>query len=193
MDKNSKNRTGISSLSDSEKKKLLEIARKTIEEFLNNSRVPEFKIESDKLKKKSGAFVTIKKEGNLRGCIGLIQAQKPLYKAVQDMAVSASTKDPRFPPVTPEEVEKLTIEISVLTPFSKVGNPENIEVGRDGLMIRKGFRSGLLLPQVPVEQNWDRKTFLEHTCYKAGLSPDAWKDAELMKFQALVFSEDELN
>ncbi len=183
---------GVYELSDNEKETLLNIVRETINEYLKNKKIPEFSVESEKLKRKSGVFVTLKKHGHLRGCIGFIRAEEPLYKAVVEMAISSATRDPRFPPLELSEVDEIRIEISVLTPFQKVMNPDEIEVGKDGLMIREGFRSGLLLPQVPVEQGWDRKTFLEHTCYKAGLPGDAWKNAELWKFQALVFSEKDI-
>ena len=181
--------SGIQELTEDEKEELLSIARKTISEYVRNGNIPEFNVKSETLKEKSGAFVTLKKNGKLRGCIGLIIAEEPLFMAIRKMAIKAATQDPRFPPLNPSEVDEIEIEISVLTPFQNVHNTAEIEVGRDGLMIKKGLMSGLLLPQVPVEYGWNRKTFLEHTCNKAGLPPDAWKDAELWKFQALVFSE----
>ncbi len=184
-----KEELGVQSLTDEEKEELLTVARKTINKYVRNSNIPEFNVKSEKLKEKSGVFVTLKKKGALRGCIGFVVAEEPLYLAVRDMAISAATRDPRFPPLRPSEIDEIDIEISVLTPFRRVEDVDEIEVGRDGLMIRKDFMSGLLLPQVPVEQGWDRKTFLEHTCYKAGLPSNAWKDAEIWKFQALVFSE----
>jgi AmmeMemoRadiSam system protein B/AmmeMemoRadiSam system protein A len=176
-------------LTAKDKQKLLSIARETINQYVKNRKIPEFTVESEVLKKKCGAFVTLKKHGDLRGCIGLIVAENPLYLVVRDMAIAAATQDPRFPALVPYEIDDIEIEISVLTPMQKVGNEDEIEVGRDGLMIRRGYMSGLLLPQVPVEQGWDKKTFLEHTCYKAGLPADAWKSSELWKFQAIVFSE----
>jgi AmmeMemoRadiSam system protein B/AmmeMemoRadiSam system protein A len=179
------------SLTSKDKEKLLTIARETINQYVRNNKTPEFKVESEVLQKECGAFVTLKKKGDLRGCIGLIVAEKPLYLVVRDMAIAAATQDPRFPAVTPSEIDDIEIEISVLTPMQKVSNVDEIEVGRDGLMIRRGWMSGLLLPQVPIEQGWDKKTFLEHTCYKAGLPSDAWKSSELWKFQAIVFSEEE--
>lgn len=184
-----KEESGVQNLTEEEKEELLTIARKTIDEYVRNGNIPEFNVKSERLKEKSGAFVTLKKNGELKGCIGLVVAEEPLYLAVRNMAISAATRDPRFPPISPSEINGIEIEISVLTPFQKVRKVDEIEVGRDGLMIRKGFMSGLLLPQVPVEQGWDRETFLEHTCYKAGLPLNAWRDAELWKFQALVFSE----
>jgi len=191
--KSKKSESGIDfSLTPEDKEKLLAIARETVNEYVGNGKTPEFTVESEVLREKCGAFVTLKKKnGALRGCIGLIIAEKPLYLAIRDMAIAAATQDPRFPPVVSSEIDDIEIEISVLTPMQKVTNADEIKVGRDGLMIRRGFMSGLLLPQVPVEQGWDKKTFLEHTCYKAGLPSDAWKSSELWKFQAIVFSEEE--
>jgi len=177
-------------LTKEQKKTLLNIARKTLEEYLKTGNIPEFHIDDPELKKNMGVFVTLKKHGQLRGCIGLIRGIKPLYLGVQEMAISAATRDPRFPPVKYDELKDIEIEISVLTPFQRVKKPEEIKIGRDGLYIVKGFYSGLLLPQVPVEWGWDRETFLRQVCYKAGLPGDAWRDAELYKFQALVFSEE---
>jgi len=178
-------------LREEDKEKLLTIARETLNEYVRNKKVPDFAIESEILQKECGAFVTLKKKnGALRGCIGRIVAEKPLFLVIRDMAIAAASQDYRFPPVTPSELDDIEIEISVLTPMQKVNSAEEIEVGRDGLMIKRGYMSGLLLPQVPVEQGWDKETFLEHTCYKAGLPPDAWKSSELWKFQAIVFSED---
>ncbi len=179
-------------LTKKDKEKLLTIARKSLSEYVRNRKIPSFQVESEILKEKCGAFVTLKKKnGDLRGCIGRIVAEEPLFLVIRDMAIAAATQDYRFPPVTPSEIDDIEIEISVLTPMQKVNSVEEIEVGRDGLMIKRGYMSGLLLPQVPVEQGWDRKTFLVHTCYKAGLPPDAWKSSELWKFQAIVFSEEE--
>ena len=179
-------------LTSEEKEKLLNIARETINQYIRNGKTIDVNVQSESLKKKCGAFVTLRgKDGSLRGCIGLIVGEKPLFMTIGAMAIAAATQDPRFNPVTSSEIDDLKIEISVLTPMQKVGSIDEIEVGRDGLMIRKGYMSGLLLPQVPTEQGWDKSTFLEHTCYKAGLPADAWKSAELWKFQAIVFSEDE--
>jgi len=178
-------------LTEKEKGKLLGIARKTINEYVRNKRIPDFKIEDETLKTNCGAFVTLKREETLRGCIGHIIGDKPLFLIIRDMAIAAATQDYRFPPVTPSEIDNLEIEISVLTPMQKVDNVNDIKVGRDGLMIKRGYMSGLLLPQVPVEQGWDKATFLEHLCYKASLPADAWKSSELWKFQAIVFSEKE--
>lgn len=179
-------------LTPEEKEKLLNIARKTINQYIRNGKTIDINVQSESLKKECGAFVTLReKDGDLRGCIGLTVAERPLFMTIRAMAIAAATQDPRFNPVTSSEIDDLTIEISVLTPIQKVSSIDEIEVGRDGLLIRKGYMSGLLLPQVPTEQGWDKNTFLEHTCYKAGLPADAWKSAELWKFQAIVFSEED--
>lgn len=139
----------------------------------------------------AGAFVSVHHRGELRGCIGQIEARQSLAAAVAQCAASAATRDPRFRPLTMHELQEDTeIEISVLTPMQRIGSPEEIEVGRDGLLIEQGPRTGLLLPQVATEWGWDRDTFLAQTCRKAGLPLDAWKHgAEIYKFQADVFSE----
>jgi len=181
-------------LTKQEKVFLLNIARKSIDAAVKDSSIPEFKPVTERLKEPRGVFVTLTKNSMLRGCIGYIQAIKPLYQAINEMAISAALKDPRFPPVSVEEVPKLSIEISVLTPLKRIDNPEFIKVGRDGILIRKDFYSGLLLPQVATEYGWDRKTFLEETCHKAGLPSNAYKDpdTEIYIFQALIFNEEEL-
>ena len=182
------------SLTTEDKITLLKIARKSLESYLSKGKIPHFEVERQTLKEKRGVFVTLKKQDELRGCIGRIVADTPLYEGVAKVAVDSAVGDPRFPPLKLEELKDIEIEISVLTPFKKVEDLEKIVVGRDGLMIQKGFHSGLLLPQVPVEYGWDRETFLEHLCYKAGLPPYAYKekDAVIYKFSALVFSESQL-
>jgi AmmeMemoRadiSam system protein A len=137
----------------------------------------------------SGAFVTLRRRGTLRGCIGVIPAARPMWETVRDMAVAAAVRDPRFPPVEPEEVDDLRVEISVLAPLRRIRDVEEVAVGRDGLYVVRGALSGLLLPQVATEQGWDRESFLDHTCVKAGLPRDAWRDpeTELHAFEAEVF------
>ncbi|MDP2959790.1 MAG: AmmeMemoRadiSam system protein A, partial [candidate division Zixibacteria bacterium] len=177
-------------LSAKDKALLLKIAKETIECKVRSVKRPEYNVTSQILKENRGAFVTIKKHGELRGCIGYIQAIKPLYQTVQEMAEAAALNDPRFTPVTKEELKDLEIEISVLTPLKKITDVNLIQVGRDGILIRKGYNSGLLLPQVATENNWDRKTFLEQTCFKAGIyDKDCWKDkdTEIYIFSAEVF------
>lgn len=172
-------------------KRLLEIARKNVEAAARREAEPDFKVEEQELTRKAGAFVTLKKHGELRGCIGVIEAIGPLWKLVAYAAKQAAAGDPRFEPVSPEEVAALHIEISVLSPVVPVKDLTDIKVGRDGLILRQGLASGLLLPQVAVEQKWDRDEFLAQTCRKAGLPPDAYrKGASLYKFTAQVFGEE---
>jgi AmmeMemoRadiSam system protein B/AmmeMemoRadiSam system protein A len=183
-----------SGLTEPEQKSLLGIARGTLESYIRIGKVPEAKPLTPRLSEKRGAFVTLHEHGDLRGCIGYVEAVKPLYQAVSDMAVAASTEDPRFPPVGPEELDEIEIEITVLSPLQPLSSPDSVVVGKHGLVIRKGYRSGLLLPQVPVEQCWDREQFLANTCLKAGLPPSAYKDkdARLFCFTGQVFGEKEL-
>jgi len=180
------------SLGDDEKAELLSVARRSVEEAVATRHAFEpAKSNRQTLNHERGAFVTLTKNGRLRGCIGYTSATKPLTMTVRDTATLAALRDPRFPAVSKEELPDLRYEISVLSPLRRVQNIEEIEVGRDGLLIRNGDREGLLLPQVPVEQHWDRETFLAQTCHKAGLKPDCWKDAEsdLFRFTAEVFHE----
>jgi len=144
------------------------------------------------LEEKRGAFVSLKKRGRLRGCIGFIEAKKPLAKTVEEMAIAAAFQDPRFEPLKKEELKDLRLEISVLTPLRRIADVGEIEVGVHGLYIRKGGCAGLLLPQVATEYGWDRDTFLRETCCKAGLAPDAWRDrdTEIYHFSADVFGEE---
>ncbi len=181
-------------LTGPEQTSLLRIARRTMESYIRSGKRPEVTPLSSKLGEKLGAFVTLHESGKLRGCIGYVEAVKPLYEAVSDMAVAASTEDPRFPPVGAEELDKIDIEITVLSPLRPLSSPDSVIVGEHGLVIRKGFRSGLLLPQVPLEQGWDREQFLANTCLKAGLPPNAYKekDAQLFTFTGQVFGEKEL-
>lgn len=138
----------------------------------------------------SGAFVTLHAGGELRGCIGFPGSSDRLDEVIGRCAIAAATEDPRFPPVSADELPGLELEISVLTPVRPVADLGEIEVGRDGLVAQQGLRRGLLLPQVATEHRWDRETFLSHTCLKAGLRPDAWRGgAKIFRFQAEVFSE----
>ncbi len=177
-------------LSPDEKTQLLKIVRNVIEAQCRGEKVYEPKLTSATLNEHRGAFVTLRKDGKLRGCIGHIRAEKPLVKTVAEMAEAAAFHDPRFPPVTAEELELLEYEISVLTPFKRISNVKDIQVGVHGIYIKRGSYAGLLLPQVATEWGWDRTTFLEHTCTKAGLPEDAWKDkkTEIYIFSADVFS-----
>jgi AmmeMemoRadiSam system protein B/AmmeMemoRadiSam system protein A len=176
-------------LSEQDKKTLHHIAKTVIENKARGKVVPDFKIDSPILKENRGAFVTINKKGQLRGCIGYIEGRGPLHKTVEEMAEAAAFRDPRFTPVKEKELADLDIEISVLTPLKKMTEVREIEVGKHGIYIRKGWFSGLLLPQVATEYGWDRQTFLEHTCNKAGLPSHAWKDkdTEIYIFSADIF------
>jgi AmmeMemoRadiSam system protein B/AmmeMemoRadiSam system protein A len=176
-------------LTEEEKQLLHRIARRVIEDVARGKPVPGFTVESRALMEKKGAFVTLKEGGQLRGCIGHIIGNKPLYKIVGEMAAAAAFNDPRFNPVMEAELSNLEIEISVLTPLRRVKQLDEIEVGKHGILMRKGLYSGLLLPQVATQYGWDRKTFLEYTCLKAGLPKDAWKDREtiIYVFSAEVF------
>ncbi|MBI5287054.1 MAG: AmmeMemoRadiSam system protein A [Deltaproteobacteria bacterium] len=179
-------------LSDEEKKLLLRIARETLEFYIRYKKVPPFDVSSPGLLEKRGAFVSLHKEGELRGCIGVFTSasDKPLYLTVLDMAIAASTQDPRFLPVGVDELPFIGIEISALTPLKRINDISEIEVGRHGIYIVKGLYRGVLLPQVATEYGWDRETFLDHTCLKAGLPPDSWKgDVEIYTFEAEVFGE----
>ena len=177
-------------LTPAHKKELMKIARRSIEAVVQGKTIPSFRQNYPILKKNCGAFVTINKQGMLRGCIGYVLPTMPLYEAVSQAAVSAATKDRRFPPVSPGELSELELEISVLTPPRLVKDTMEIKVGRDGLIIRKGLRNGLLLPQVASSRNWDRTTFLQETCRKAGLPRDEWKrGAQIYAFSATVFGE----
>jgi len=143
------------------------------------------------LRRPAGAFVTLRKDGDLRGCIGSIRAMEPLYRAVASSAIAAAFRDPRFFPVRKDEIGHLELEISVMGPIEQVRDVNEIEVGRDGLIISRGRFAGLLLPQVASEYGWDRETFLDQTCLKAGLQPNAWRSPEtsIEKFAAEVFGE----
>ncbi len=176
-------------LTEEERKELLAIARRAAESYVKEGKVPEESPASGKLAAPGAAFVTLSRKGRLRGCIGYTEAVAPLCKTVQECAVAAATEDPRFPPVGPGEMDSLRIEISVLTPLVPI-RPDEVEVGVHGLLIRKGGRRGLLLPQVAAEHGWDRRTFLSAVCEKAGLLRDAWRaGAELYSFTAEVFGE----
>ncbi len=139
---------------------------------------------------RGGAFVTLHKRGVLRGCIGHIEAAESLASVVASVAVAAATADPRFPPVAASELGDLDLEISLLGPLEPITGPQDIEIGRHGLVVEQGWKRGLLLPQVATEWKWDAEMFLAHTCEKAGLPHDAWKrGAKIWRFDAEVFGE----
>lgn len=178
-------------LSDGEKSLLLEIAREAIESRIQN-RNPEYGAGSDNLREPYGVFVSLHTGKKLRGCIGTMTGSRPLDEAVPEMAQSSAFRDPRFAPVGAGELGELSIEISVLSPLKKIETVEEIEIGRHGIYIVKGSRSGVLLPQVAVQENWNRDEFLTHTCYKAGLSGNAWKSSgvEIFIFSAIIFADE---
>jgi AmmeMemoRadiSam system protein B/AmmeMemoRadiSam system protein A len=170
---------------------LLRLARSAVTEFVGRGAVIDDPTRDPKLLSPKGVFVTIKKRGELRGCIGFIEPIAPLSQAVIRAAVYAAAEDPRFPPVEPSEIKDLSFELSVLTPIKEVGNCDLVQVGRHGIVVSRGVQKGLLLPQVPVENGWDRETFLREGCLKAGLPPDAWrKGAKVCVFEAIVFHEE---
>ena len=178
-------------LTNNEKKVLLKLARDTIEMWLKERRKPPLPEAKGMLGEPCGAFVTLHKEGELRGCIGHMTGHGPLVELVQDMAIASSTQDPRFLPVSLDELKDIDIEISVLSPMREIGDVNEIEVGKHGIMMSRGMYHGVLLPQVATEYGWDRETFLMHTCIKAGLPMTAWKDGDVTIeiFSAQVFGE----
>lgn len=179
-------------LNDAERAELLRIARASVESAVRDRKAYEPPIPSSPaLVQERGAFVTLKKHGDLRGCIGYASPIRPLYLTVRDVAAYAALRDSRFSPVRSDELRDLEYEISVLSPFQHVMKTEMVRVGEHGLLVRQGDHEGVFLPQVPVEQHWDRRTFLEQAAVKAGLPGDAWQDAatDLFTFTALVFSE----
>lgn len=187
--------------SDADGKELVKIARKTVTELLrNDSKIndPDF---NSKFNFDSGVFVTINKQNSLRGCIGFPFPVKSLSEGLIDAAIAAATEDPRFSPVTPDELDQIIFEVTVLTsPIEiKVEDPMdyllNIKIGRDGLIIENEYTSGLLLPQVPTEYGWNEEEFLCNTCEKAGLNKEAWKDrsTKISRFEGVIFKEESPN
>lgn len=177
-------------LDQDEQEFLLRLARQTLEQYLKTGKRLKTKVENEKLLEKRGAFVTLKVDDHLRGCIGYPLPYKPLYETIIEMAIAAATQDYRFSPVTPEELPRTKIEISVLSLPEPIKDVKEIEVGKHGIIVSKGFNKGLLLPQVPMEYDWDLETFLRHGCLKAGLDEDEWKKGlEIEVFSAQVFSE----
>jgi AmmeMemoRadiSam system protein B/AmmeMemoRadiSam system protein A len=179
-------------LTGAQREELLSLARLAIAEQLETGRLPDYVTDDPVLARRSAAFVTLKKGDDLRGCIGHLWADAPLYRRVPELAVAAASSDPRFPALTVDELEEVEIEISVLSPLHRVTDTQEIEVGRHGLVILQGGRQGVLLPQVPVEKGWDRGEFLENLCLKAGLPPHCWNEQPaLYTFTATVFREAE--
>ena len=187
-------------LSDEDGEFLVKTARKVVTEFLKNNKKIKFDEENEKkFSFNSGIFVTLNNPEGLRGCIGYPLPNKKLSNALVDSAISAATEDPRFPSVDSNELDKIIFEVTVLTPpvEIKVNDPleypSKIKVGRDGLIVKSGSNSGLLLPQVPKEYGWDEEQFLDHTCEKAGIPKEYWKEKEtkILKFEGIVFKEEE--
>ncbi len=170
---------------------LLRLARNAIEAELKGRALELPLVSSRGLLERRGAFVTLHKHGQLRGCIGNFVSEKPLYETVADMAIAAAFQDPRFRPLEPHELPEIDIEISALTPLEPVSSPEEIEVGKHGIYLINGPYHGVLLPQVATEYGWDRYTFLDQTCVKAGMMPGCWKDpnTKILVFSAEIFGE----
>lgn len=182
-------------LNTPQRRQLLTLARESIATVFAGNR-PDLKgdLFDEELRRRAGAFVTLTENEELRGCIGSIEPVAPLYVAVSQSAINAAFRDPRFHPLRSEELAAIHVEISVMGPIERVVEIEEIEVGRDGLIIRRGGYAGLLLPQVATDYGWDRETFLQQTCYKAGLPRNSWQEAgtTIEKFAAEVFGEKEL-
>jgi len=192
LDSSAKVRPPENPLTVEEKGILLRIARESLEAAVKGEKYTPQPVDDPALNEHRGSFVTLTKAGELRGCLGGYTPDEPLYRVVADRARASALEDPRFPPVKPEELPEIDIEISALTPLEEVKDIKEIEVGRDGLYIRQGGRAGTLLPQVASERGWDRETFLTHTCYKARLPLDAWKNgATIYRYAADVFGEKE--
>ena len=176
---------------------LVKTARKAVAEYLTNNKKISNAIFNEKFNFNAGVFVTINDKSGLRGCIGYPLAIKKLSYALIDAAISASTNDPRFSPVKMNDLDDLVFEVTVLSDTEEISTDspyeilDSIKIGRDGLIIENGFKSGLLLPQVPIEYNWSKEQFLNHTCHKAGLTNDSWKDiaTKISKFQGMIFKE----
>ncbi len=175
-------------LSAAEKKDLLALARRTLEDFVRRGTVAPYETANARFTEPRGAFVTLTRKGELRGCIGYIEPVAPLYKAVQQCAVYAASEDPRFPPVAAGELPEIAVEISVLTTPRKIDDPRTVQVGRHGLILSRAGRRGVLLPQVATENRWSAEEFLSQACLKAGLPPDDWKKGAVVEvFEAIVF------
>ncbi|HEX9365992.1 MAG TPA: AmmeMemoRadiSam system protein A [Vicinamibacterales bacterium] len=178
---------------DAEQRALVEIARAAVTEAITGRRVDgPSPGDFDRVRGASGAFVTLKRDGRLRGCIGTLECQRPLAEEIARAAVSAAREDPRFDPLRAAELDDLDVEVSVLGPLEAIDprDPAAIEIGRHGLVVEEGRRRGLLLPQVATEWGWGREEFLAHTCKKAGLPADAWqRGAKVYRFAADVFGD----
>lgn len=185
---------GAEMLNDAQRKKLLQIARESITSYVRDGKKKTFTENDPVLKENMGAFVTLHEAGELRGCIGNMVGQGPLYQTVANMAIEAATGDPRFPKLSAQEIDKIDIEISVLSPLKRVSSPDEIKIPGDGVLVRRGFNSGVYLPQVATETGWSKEEFMNSLCaHKAGMPAHAWKDpsTEVYVFTAEVFGEKE--
>lgn len=178
-------------LSPEQRQRLLQTARQAVRAAVSSGPEPDLSTDDPDLTRVQGAFVSLHERGELRGCIGHIEGHLPLIETIAEMAQAAALDDPRFPSVTSEEEPQLEIEISVMSPLRVLTDPREVEVGRHGIVITRGFRRGLLLPQVATEWGWEREEFLDHTCVKAGLPTGAWRDKDTVVevFEAEVFGE----
>lgn len=181
----------MAQLSESGKEEALSLARWCLKKVIRGRNKPKPHLGDSLFTEKRGVFITLKSGGNLRGCIGTVEPVFTIEKGICEMAEGAATRDPRFPPITAEELDKISIEISILTPLEEISGPSEIEVGTHGLIVEFGQFKGLLLPQVAVEEKWDENQFLNYTCQKAGLPKDTWKagNCKIFRFTATVFGE----
>jgi AmmeMemoRadiSam system protein A len=180
-------------LSTEDKKELLRLARATIEDYVTKSMVHKYVCKPGPLCELAGAFVTLHKEGRLRGCIGMIESEEPLFETVIEMAIEA-TRDPRFEPVNEYELKDIDVEVSILFPKKRIFSIDDIELGKHGVMVKRGFAHGVFLPQVAKETSWTREEFMAHLCRdKAGLPADSYRQegTEVFIFEAEVFGEKE--
>jgi AmmeMemoRadiSam system protein A len=179
----------MSPLTESDQQLLLRLAREALDESVRKGHLSEIPKPAGAPEERCGAFVTLHVRGRLRGCVGYIESARPLFQTVRECALAAALRDTRFDPVEPEELPFLDVEISVLSPLEDI-LPNQIEIGRHGLLVSRGYRRGLLLPQVAVEWKWDRELFLGETCRKAGLPEDEWRrGVRIQAFTAQIFSE----
>lgn len=179
-------------LTGQQKECLLDLARKTISVYLEKGETFEPEIDDRALREVMGVFVTLRKAGSLRGCIGSIVGTKPLYIGVRDMAIASAARDFRFPPVSYEELDRIDIEISLLSPLEKIFDPDKIILGTHGVLVSDAFQSGVFLPQVATETGWSKEEFMDNLCaQKAGMPVDAWRkgECEIYIFTAEVFAE----
>ena len=177
-------------VSRDQRRLLLRVAREAVVERVVGSEAE--RATSPTMARASGAFVTLRLDGALRGCVGQVEVTTSLVETVREVAMAAATEDPRFDPVRDDELASVVVEVSVLGPLESCAGPDDVEAGRHGLVVEDGARRGLLLPQVALEFGWDRDVFIANTCAKAGLRPDAWRrGATLFRFEAEVFSEDD--